>query len=158
MNRCDFVRWRQQWWQASLPLACAPPDALDAEEPLPVPIGGHWVALSLDPADQRILVDLVLGAVPDAIDAATLHRQLLLWCFEHPFEIDAMQFVLASDGSVLMHTSLPLASLPGEDDLINALLGFVDDADEAWDEVCTQTLLAAPGPSAPPPLLPSDRP
>lgn len=156
MDRSDFLRSRQQLWQASLPHA--PLDTLDADEPVPVPLGGHWVALALDPTNQRVLADVVLGPVPPALDTTTLYRQMLLWGFEHPFEVDAMQFALANDGSVLMHTSLRLADLPGEDELITTLHAFVDDADEAWDEVCTQTLLATPEPSPPPSPLPFDRP
>ncbi len=101
-----------------------------------------WVLVSLDEEDQRLRIDVVLADPPESLTDATLHRELLRWHFERPYDLQHLQFALAADGTVVCHSDWPLEPDTPLDTLTEQLHDLVDAVQDAWCQVCAQGLLA----------------
>jgi hypothetical protein len=140
MDRHDLSRWLDALYE---------PANAGRSEPLTpdgiahlVSVDGLWLLVSLDEDRQCLRFDALLSDPPDQMPATTLHRELLRWNFDHPYDLQHLQFALAADGTAVCHGHWTIEPETPIDTLTEPLLDWVEAVQDAWCQVCAQGLLA----------------
>lgn len=160
MDRHDLSRWLDALHADEAARTHGGPLTPDGAAHL-VSMDGVWVLVSLDEERQLLRFDAILPDPPATIAAAGLHRELLRWNFEHPYDLQPLQFALATDGTPMCHGHWPLDPDTPDDTPTEPLQDWVEAVQDAWCQVCAQGLLAlatrpAQGDTAMVPMAPSE--